>query len=284
MAKDGEVFKLQQHMSLLRDEYVRLQDRYNKLEQQYAIATAAAGDKGDESFLARLLCFVADLYDKEVYSDMTVRLKERQIRVHRFVLAARSDHWGVDSLATADTLDWSNLEQEVGETLLKWVYTDRISLPNDDDTFTLGLLRAAAGFKLQALMKRCEKSLMGTVTVRSCVKLYTTADEIGAETLRDHCSTLIATHWNDFTPEDFEHMTAPLLYAMFKTKTDHPLHSAVRLHREDVVFLFLMEFDAQHPIGSDMILNGRMSFSSLFDKTETKKGTPTVELMAGRAS
>lgn len=42
---------------------------------------------------------------------------------------------------------------------------------------------------------RCEKALMGWVTVRNCVRLYTTADEIGAETLRDHCSTLISTHW-----------------------------------------------------------------------------------------
>ena len=36
---------------------------------------------------------------------------------------------------------------------------------------------------------------MGSVTVHNCVKLYTTADEISAETLRDHCSLLISTHW-----------------------------------------------------------------------------------------
>ena len=36
---------------------------------------------------------------------------------------------------------------------------------------------------------------MGRADVSNCVKLYTTADEIGANTLRDHCSTLISTHW-----------------------------------------------------------------------------------------
>lgn len=46
---------------------------------------------------------------------------------------------------------------------------------------------------------RCEKALMGWVTVRNCVRLYTTADEIGAETLRDHCSALISTHWVRFS-------------------------------------------------------------------------------------
>jgi len=40
-------------------------------------------------------------------------------------------------------------------------------------------------------------------------------------------------------------MPAPLLYSMFKAKTDYPLHTAIRAKREDVVFLYLMEFDAQ---------------------------------------
>ncbi|XP_069982534.1 rabankyrin-5 isoform X2 [Penaeus vannamei] len=242
-----EVGKLQQHLSLLREQYVKLQERYTALEQQHAIVTAGTQvSEGEDSFVTRLLRFVADLYDKEKYSDMSVHLGTRTIRAHRFVLAARSDNWGVSSLADVDALDWSSLDEEVGEAVLRWVYTDHVSLLNEHD-FTLSLMRAAACFSLNPLMKRCEKALMGWVTVRNCVRLYTTADEIGAQTLRDHCSTLISTHWNDFTPDDFSHMTAPLLYAMFKSKTKHPLHAAIRLQREDVVFLYLIEFDSQLP-------------------------------------
>lgn len=247
MAASDELGKLQQHLSLLREQYVRLQERHTALEQQHAIATAGSqATEGEDSFVTRLLRFVADLYDKEKYSDMAVHLGSRDVRAHRFVLAARSDNWGVSSLADVDSLDWSALDEEVGEAVLRWVYTDHVSLLNDHD-FTLNLMRVAAGFSLRPLMKRCEKALMGWVTVRNCVRLYTTADEIGAETLRDHCSTLISTHWNDFTPDDFSHMSAPLLYAMFKAKTSHPLHAAIRLQREDVVFLYLIEFDAQLP-------------------------------------
>lgn len=36
---------------------------------------------------------------------------------------------------------------------------------------------------------------MASVNVRNCVRFYTTADEIGAESLKQHCSTLISTHW-----------------------------------------------------------------------------------------
>lgn len=40
-------------------------------------------------------------------------------------------------------------------------------------------------------------------------------------------------------------MSAPLLYEMFKSKSGFPLHLAIRHHREDVVFLFLIEFNPQ---------------------------------------
>jgi hypothetical protein len=36
---------------------------------------------------------------------------------------------------------------------------------------------------------------MASVNVKNCVKFYTTADEIGAHTLKEHCSSLISAHW-----------------------------------------------------------------------------------------
>ena len=45
-------------------------------------------------------------------------------------------------------------------------------------------------------------------------------------------------------------MPAPLLYKMFKTKTNYPLHTAIRAKREDVVFLYLMEYDSQVEMAS----------------------------------
>lgn len=48
---------------------------------------------------------------------------------------------------------------------------------------------------------------------------------------------------DDFTCEDFANMNAQLLYKMFKAKTEYALHTAIRVKREDVVFLFLMDYD-----------------------------------------
>lgn len=63
----GEVAKLQNHLSLLREEYVKLQNRLSEVEKKYQIAVAASGQGGDDNFVARLLRTVSDLFDKELY-------------------------------------------------------------------------------------------------------------------------------------------------------------------------------------------------------------------------
>ena len=45
--------------------------------------------------------------------------------------------------------------------------------------------------------------------------------------------------------EDFKEIPGPLLYQLLQTKSKYPLHSAVRLQREDVVFLYLIEHNAE---------------------------------------
>ena len=41
-------------------------------------------------------------------------------------------------------------------------------------------------------MRRCEEALTASVDVGNCIRYFATADEIGAEGLRDHCSKLIS--------------------------------------------------------------------------------------------
>ena len=56
---------------------------------------------------------------------------------------------------------------------------------------------------------------------------------------------------NDFKSEDFESMPATLVYKMFKAKSEHPLHTAIRTKREDAVFLYLIEYDTEVSPQSD---------------------------------
>ena len=252
-----EVDKLKRHLSLLRDEYVKLQTKHSDLERKYSIQVASKGgsDLDENSFIMRLLKTVSSLFDRETYSDLTILLETTSIKAHKFILSARSDNWGVVDLNTVDQLNFVDIPQEIAMELLKWVYTDTINLTGRDEEFILGIMKCAKRFELEVLVEKCEKTLMSFVNVHNCVKFYQISDELQALNLRSHCSELITSHWDDFTSDDFVHMSAPLLYNMFKTKTNHPLHAAIRTAREDVVFLYLCEHDAQLPIKVNEIDN-----------------------------
>uniref|UniRef100_A0A674ILK6 Ankyrin repeat and FYVE domain containing 1 n=1 Tax=Terrapene triunguis TaxID=2587831 RepID=A0A674ILK6_9SAUR len=135
---------------------------------------------------------------------------------------------------------------EVTMAMLRWIYTDELEL-REDDVFLTELMKLANRFQLQLLRERCEKGVMSLVNVRNCIRFYQTAEELNASTLLNYCAEIIASHWDDLRKEDFSSMSAQLLYKMFKSKTEYPLHKAIKVEREDVVFLYLIEMDSQLP-------------------------------------
>ncbi|CAF3694746.1 unnamed protein product [Rotaria socialis] len=239
----NEVSKLQQHLVLLREEYVKLQQRYKTLERNYNVLNSTT--KIDQnSFVYRLLRTVAELFNRELYSDIAIKLDGETLRGHRFILAARSVKWDPQQLGDATELDLSDVPYDVGFQLIKWVYADEIAEKQNED-FLLHLMKTAKRFELRELIDQCEAALISAITVRNCLKFYKVAEEIGAQVLHTHCSQLITTHWNDFTSEDFQQLPAPMTYKLFKQKTKYPLHQAVRMKREDVLFLYLIDNDAE---------------------------------------
>lgn len=63
----SEIQKLQTHLRLLREEYVKLQTRFADLEKDHQVALASLGSVGEDNFVSRLLKTVADLFEKELY-------------------------------------------------------------------------------------------------------------------------------------------------------------------------------------------------------------------------
>ena len=121
--------------------------------------------------------------------------------------------------------------------LLNWYLFD---LGDHGDRFTLQLMAAASKFQLSQLVDKCEQQLVSSVSVANCIRFYATAHEIKASKLAEHCSQLISSNWEKFSYQDFESLSAELVYQMLKSKAKYPLHSAIRLKREDVVFLYLI--------------------------------------------
>ncbi|UJR21238.1 hypothetical protein I4U23_024333 [Adineta vaga] len=238
----GEINKLQQHLVLLREEYVKLQQRYKTLEKNYNILNVTT-KLDQDSFICRLLKTVAELFNRELYSDISIKLDGETLYGHRFILAARSRKWDSQQLDDAAELDLSDIPYDVGFQLIKWVYTDEIVEKQNDD-FLLTLMKIAKRFELNELIEQCEIALISAITVRNCLKFYKIAEEINATVLLTHCTQLISTHWNDFTSEDFQYLSASMTYKLFKQQTKYSLHQAVRMKREDVLFLYLIDNDA----------------------------------------
>ncbi|KAK9876365.1 hypothetical protein WA026_012674 [Henosepilachna vigintioctopunctata] len=234
-----EVKKLQNHLSLLRDEYSKLQKKYYDIELKYNAMAASSEDNMEETFAFRLLNHVRNLYDSVLYSDIKIKLFNKDVNAHKLILSARSDFWNESVLSSKDELDWSDIDTGVGIAIIKWIYTSGLDVSSVE--FALDVLKKAHEFNLNNLVESCEQYLISSVNIRNCVKLYTVAETVNASRLLNYCSGLLSTHWDDLNASDFEHMSGPLLYKMLKSKTTFPLHSAIKLDREDVVFLCLVE-------------------------------------------
>ncbi|XP_020808760.1 rabankyrin-5-like, partial [Drosophila serrata] len=189
---------------------------------------------------------------KDKFTKLQRSYSELERKYNAIIAATNEDNpgelnnkWRADVLDKVKELDWSDLKEDVVLALLRWIYTDLIDFHHDG--LTLDVLKASHRFGLPALLGLCERTLITSVGVRSCVRFYCVAEEVSATTLLEYCSSLISTYWDDLTTQDFEHMSGPLLYKMLKNKTKYPLHAAVRLLREDVVFLCIVENDSTLP-------------------------------------
>ena len=77
----------------------------------------------------------------------------------------------------------------------RFFFLFQVTLIDKDDGFKLAMMKAAKNFDLPTLLVLCERALIASVSIKNCIKLYTTAEEIGAKELQDHCSQLISSHW-----------------------------------------------------------------------------------------
>eukprot|EP00045_Choanoeca_perplexa_P011742 m.125624 g.125624 ORF g.125624 m.125624 type:complete len:1086 (+) comp15752_c0_seq1:186-3443(+) len=225
------------HLNLLREQHRKLQARCADLERQ--LSTTDAGSKHSR---AAVLGLIETLFDSSRFSDLQVRIDSTTIQAHKLVFAARG-RWSVSDLAQCSELVLSDISIGVGRALVRFLYTDTVDTSSGDVDTRLELLKAADQFQLPSLKTRCEEAIAGDIDGANCVKLLAVAHVVKADTLKTYAVEYIVGHWDDIAKEDFQQLEAPLLFEVVKRKSEHPLHLAIELQREDVVFLFLVEHD-----------------------------------------
>uniref|UniRef100_A0A915C437 Ankyrin repeat and FYVE domain-containing protein 1 n=1 Tax=Parascaris univalens TaxID=6257 RepID=A0A915C437_PARUN len=235
------------HVQLLRDEHLQLQLKFAELQKRYDVLEASCAEdvgekRGKLSFVQKLVSTVAQLYDRDLYSDITIHCDGHQLRGHRFVIASRTDYW--NDLSMIDRIELKDIPYSVGCTVLKWMYTDRLDA-HLGDVMLMDILSAAIEYRLMELRQRCEMLLIARLDVDNCVKIYQFAEQHSLERLRDKCAEVVSARWNEFGAEHFAELSAPLLYRIVKSRCKHILHSIIDLCREDVLFLFYIDNDSK---------------------------------------
>ena len=91
-------------------------------------------------------------------------LSDRTLCGHKFILVARSRHWSTndETLSSTSQLDLSNMTPFVAVGLVRWVYTDVIVLPTDQDA-VIELLAASNHYQLTPLKEKLVSACSGPV-------------------------------------------------------------------------------------------------------------------------
>ncbi|XP_027194970.2 rabankyrin-5 [Dermatophagoides pteronyssinus] len=262
--------KLNKRLLLLRDEYIKLQRKYLALQNRYdhLMVTGKFSDINDETnhvdsggdvrclslnggnFVANIVNFVGSLYNNRLYSDLQIDYGNGQCQLfaHKFVLKFRSQNWSVPDLDAIDRLYFPEMTARIVEPLFRWVYTGHIDTRLFDQEFAVELAKHAVRFELKPLVEQCEQWLLAYVQVENCIYFYQISEQLALSRLCDYAAKLVSIHWDSLGENDFANVSTPFLHRLFVEKSRYPLHKAIYIHNEDLIFLLLMDYEPHETV------------------------------------
>eukprot|EP00047_Mylnosiga_fluctuans_P004692 m.235993 g.235993 ORF g.235993 m.235993 type:complete len:1096 (-) comp12913_c0_seq1:104-3391(-) len=233
----AQVAKLQNHIELLKAQHRKLQARTAELEK---LAATAGGNQ--DSIAALALKFLDQALDKPTFSDIIIHVEGKSIYAHRWVLSLRG-RWTDADLSTLQEITFDSLSYKAVFAILRWTYTDVLE-DTQSISFQLELMRAAHSLLLGGLKLRCEQALMPSVSTSNAIAILLAAHDVEAAELKKFATTIVLDNWALVPQDELTALSAQLLYDLIQQKTRFPLHMATRFGREDIVFLVLIDHDA----------------------------------------
>jgi len=158
----------------------------------------------------RLADDLEDIYKSQEFSDVTIYANNREFKVHKAVLAARSPMFrGMFSHDMKETkynrVEVSDVDPDVLEEMLRFIYTGKSSLEarlqskeqkeqEKEQHLAIGLLQAANKYQLDRLKLICEEALYKTLSADSVAEILSLADLYSAAQLKNQAIEFISTH------------------------------------------------------------------------------------------
>jgi speckle-type POZ protein len=122
------------------------------------------------------------LFEDMTLSDVTFNIGERQFKAHKCILASNSqvfmamfEHPTKENITNQVVIE--DIEPEVFQELLRFIYTGRLSSPLTLDTMATRLFVAADKYLLDRLKSECEIHLLRRMSADNCIEFLKLVSE-----------------------------------------------------------------------------------------------------------
>lgn len=130
-----------------------------------------------------------EMLDQEAFCDVTFRVEGKEVKAHKCILCARSEHFR--AMLTAgmresynESIEIPDISYRVFLKLLEFIYTDHLEIKQGTAE---EILTVANMFLLERLKNLCEDSLSETICIENIVELLVLADRHQATELKKVC-------------------------------------------------------------------------------------------------
>ncbi len=139
-----------------------------------------------------------NLFKNKKFCDVTLNVSGRNFKAHKDILSARSpvfaamfDHPTKENLS--DVVDIHDIEPEVFEEVLRYIYTNRVPSLRMEAT-AVELLAAADKYLLPKLKQECKHHLTNRMSAENCVKVFSLVENHPASYLKKRAEGFIRRH------------------------------------------------------------------------------------------
>lgn len=177
---------------------------YNKVERtEYGVGISSnesecSGQTTDSDAPGSLKDNLQRFYEEGKFSDFTIRTPNKQFRVHKSILCARSEVFSAmfeRDMKENQTgvVDIEDVDDDTVSKMVLFLYTDIVGEDLEFETAS-SLYFAADKYRIVALKKKCADFLKGTFTVSNVCDLLVLADMHQDENLKSAAQKFIFAH------------------------------------------------------------------------------------------
>jgi speckle-type POZ protein len=142
---------------------------------------------------------LANLLESQTMADVKFIIEDKEMAAHAAILASASPVMaamfepGKFKEGQSRTVEITDIEPEVFQQLLRYVYTGSAPLMQED-SIAEHLLIAANKYQMDKLKAECEETLVGKITLDNAVKFLVTAHLYVAPSLKEASIQCLITH------------------------------------------------------------------------------------------